>query len=227
MEAPMTAAPLFDRLLRDGRPLSQELLTAPGVAARIGPLAAIAAGGAAVFGLALGIQGGAVQALVSAVKLPLIVLGAAGISLPVLHVAQALFGKPVAPERLSALVLQAVGTATVTMAGLVPLAVITWLTFAAGAGPDSPELWVAYRRLVLATVAVGALGGLVGAARLRHAVSVRALLPWSAVLGLAGLQLTWLMRPVIGMPGREVLFRPLESNAVAEVLKALAAVLGG
>lgn len=218
---------LLERLLRDGDALSTELTTAPDAPRRIGPLAAAAAGGAAVFGLCLGLQAGLGQALVSAVKLPLIVLGAAGASLPLLHVAQALAGRPLAPARLSALVLQALATATVTMAGLAPLALITWLSFAAGAEPGSDVAWMAYRRLVLATVAVGGLGGLVGAVRLRRHLPAGALLPWALGLGLVGVQLTWLLRPVIGMPGDLVLLRPLESDALQEILEALAAVLGG
>ena len=66
-----------------------------------------------------------------------------------------------------------------------------------------------------------------GATRLLRVLPVRATLLWSGVLGLVGLQLTWLLRPVIGMPGQLVVLRPVESSGLAEVLQALAAVLGG
>jgi len=224
---------LLDRVLRDGAALSLELCIGPGAAAQVAPLAALAAGGAALFGLAIGLQGGPLQALLSAVKMPLVVLGSAAVSLPLLHVGCALAGRPLAPERLSALVLQSLATATATMAGLAPLALVTWLSFSLGAGDDgSPLAWFAYRRLVLATVAVGGVGGLVGAWRLwralpARALPARALLPWGMALGLVGLQLSWLLRPVIGMPGEAVLLRPVESSGLAEVLTALGAVLGG
>ncbi len=226
---PAPASPsgaLLDRLLRDGDGLTTELLAAADTRPYLASLAALTAGGAAVFGLALGLQGGLLQALVSAVKFPLVVLGAAAISLPLLHLAQAVFGRPLPPDKLSAVVLQALATATLTMAGLIPLAVIAWLSLSRGAGPESAVAWMAYRRLVLGAVAAGAVGGVVGARRLARAVSWPALLPWTGALGLAGLQLSWLLRPVVGMPGALVLLRPLESDGLTEVLTALAAALG-
>lgn len=227
-EPPGRDITMLDRILRDGPGLSQQLLTTPDVQRRITSLVLVTAAGAAVFGVAIGLPGGALQALSSAVKLPLVVLGAAGISLPVLHVAQALAGEPVPPERLSALVLQAMATTTLVMAGLVPLVAILWLSYTAGIDPehDVDALWRAYRRMVLAIVAVCEISGLIGVARLRGVISDWALIPWAFVLGLGGLQLTWLLRPLIGSPGDPVLFRPLESNGLAEVLSALLAVLG-
>ena len=227
--APTDTRALLERLLRDGAGLSRTLLEGPGAAAAVAPLALLAAGGAALFGLAIGLQGGLAQALVSAVKLPLVVLGSAALTLPMLHVCCAQAGRALAPERLSALVLQAVATATVTMAGLAPLAVVTWLTFSLGSGgghEGGDAAFYAYRRLVLATVAVGGLGGLVGAVQLWRVLPVRATLPWVGALGLVGLQLSWLLRPVIGMPGRLVILRPVQGSGLSEVLSALAAVLG-
>lgn len=227
--APAEARALLERLLRDGGGLSGALIAGPGAATAVPALALLAAGGAAVFGLAIGLQGGLLQALVSAVKLPLVVLGSAALTLPVLHVSLAQAGRALAPERLSALVLQAAATATITMAGLAPLAVVTWLTFSLGSGggiEGGDAAFYAYRRLVLATVAVGGIGGLVGALRLWRVLPVRATLPWIAALGLVGLQLSWLLRPVIGMPGRLVILRPVQGSGLSEVLSALAAVLG-
>ncbi|MCK6502925.1 hypothetical protein L6R53_05935 [Myxococcota bacterium] len=228
--APTDPRGLLEALLRDGAGLSRALVDGPGAAAAVPALALLAAGGAALFGLAIGVQGGLAQALVSGVKLPLIVLGSAASTLPVLHVSCAQAGRALAPERLSALVLQAVATATVTMAGLAPLAVVTWLTFSLGGDGGGHEgtdaAFYAYRRLVLATVAVGGVGGLVGALRLWRVLPVRATLPWIAALGLVGLQLSWLLRPVIGMPGRLVVLRPVQGSGLHEVLSALAAVLG-
>ncbi|MCB9780892.1 MAG: hypothetical protein H6742_20150 [Alphaproteobacteria bacterium] len=221
----LAPAAVLQQLLRDGPGLSHRILVGPEPAALIAPLAAVAAAGAAVFGLAIGLQGGAIQAVASAVKLPIVLLASAGLSLPVLHVTCALAGRPMSPVRLSGLVLQAVATGAVVMAGLVPLAVITWLTFSMGSSADVVE-WYAYRRFVLAVVGVGALGGLAGAVRLLRHLPWTAALPWGGVLGLTGLQLSWLLRPVIGMPGDTVLLRGPEGTGLIEVLQAIAAVLG-
>ena len=79
---PMPPRPLVDRLLRDGDALTLELGSDPLVGRHVGPLAALAAAGAGVFGLCLGLQAGLPQALLSGVKMPLIVLGSAALSLP-------------------------------------------------------------------------------------------------------------------------------------------------
>jgi hypothetical protein len=219
---------LVSRLLRDGDGLALELREGPRAAAWIGPLAGVTAIGAGLFGLAIGLPGGPLQALLSAVKLPLVMLGSAALTLPLLHVSSARAGLRLAPERLSALLLQAMATATTTMSGLAPLALVFWLSLSLLPGSDLLDAeWYAYRRFVLAVAAVGALGGLVGAARLLRELPIRAALPWAVGLGLAGLQLSWLLRPVIGSPGPLVLLRPLEGSGLGALLDVLVAILGG
>ncbi len=217
---------LVTRLLRDGDGLARELRDSPHSGAWIGPLAGVSAVGAAIFGLAIGLPGGPLQALISAVKMPLVMLGSAALSLPLLHVAAARAGLRLAPARLSAMVLQALATATTTMSGLAPLALVFWLSLSLLPGLVDAD-WYAYRRFVLAVVAVGGLGGLVGAARLLRELPARAAFPWAMGLGLAGLQLSWLLRPVIGSPGPLVLLRPLESSGLAAFIDVVVAILGG
>lgn len=222
------ASRLFERLLRDGAGLGRELLDGPAPAPWIGPLAGATALSAALFGLAIGVPGGALQAAVSAIKLPLVLLGSAGMTLPLLHMACAQAGLRIAPDRLAALVLQAMATASTAMAGLAPLALVVWLSMDLFGGTDPEALaWYSYRRFVLAIVATGGVGGIVGAVPLLRVVPLRAAVPWVAGLGLAGLQLSWLLRPVIGSPGPFVWLRPLESSGLSAVLDALWAVMGG
>ncbi|MFT4975285.1 MAG: hypothetical protein ACI8S6_001172 [Myxococcota bacterium] len=216
---PMT---LLDRVLRDHRGLTQAILADEGTATLIPGLVMITACGAAMFGMALGLQGGLAQALSSGIKFPLVMLGAAGITLPILHVGCAMAGLRLRTEQLSALLLQALSVAAVTMAGLAPLMVVAWLTISIGNNSD----WFVYRRLVLAAVGVASIGGLVGAHRILRVIPLRVAVPWAGCFGLAGLQLSWLLRPLVSMPeGDFVLLRALESNGLAEVLQALVAVL--
>jgi len=237
LAAPVVESPfeLAVRVLRDRRGLTAAIVSGREHRSLITALTAIAAVGAAVFGLAVGLQGGLLQALSSAVKLPLVLLGAAGISLPLLHVGCALAGRRLHPTQLSALVLQALATAAVTMAGLAPLVVVVWLSLGALTPQDlgmscvmgdCHAQWYAYRRVVLATVGVAAMGGLAGATRLIGVLPMRALLPWTAAFGLAGVQLSWLLRPLVGTPeGPTVLFRAVEANGLQKIVEALLAVM--
>ena len=100
---------------------------------------------------------------------------------------------------------------------------VGWLTASTlGAGD-----WYAYRRAVAAFTVVAMLGGLVGASRLLRALPVMAVGPWAGLFGAAGLQLGWLLRPVVGQPEQAfALLRPLMSNGLAEVMVLLGTVLG-
>lgn len=221
-----TSAPLLDQLLRQPAALSAALQaeTDPAaVQATVRGLVQITALGAALYGVAIGLGGGVLQAVATGIKLPVVLLAGAGVSLPVLHVTTALAGRArLRFDQLSALVLQALATAAVAMAGLAPLVTVWWLTVSVG--DASP--WFVYRRVVLAAVAVAAAGGIVGAARALRAIPVPALVPWTAVLGLSMLQLAWLLRPIVGMPDQGfAVLRPLESDALTELLTALGAVL--
>ena len=213
---------LLDRLLRAPTALAREIADEGAPLPLVRGLVLTTAAGAALYGVAVGLQGGLVQSLLTGVKLPLVLLGGAALSLPALHVACAMSGVRLGIRRLGALVLQALASASVAMAGLAPFITVWWLSVSV----DAASPWAIYRRVVLAAVGVAAIGGLVGASRLARALPLRALAPWTVILGLSTVQLAWLVRPLVGMPDRPlVLLRPLESDALTEILKALAAVL--
>ena len=77
---------LLDRVLRDRAGLTAEILSPAEPRHLLPGLVAITAASASLFGLALGLQAGVAQALVVAIKFPLILLGSAGTALPLLHV---------------------------------------------------------------------------------------------------------------------------------------------
>ena len=107
------------------------------------------------------------------------------------------------------------------MAGLAPPVTAWWLSISLGASD-----WYVYRRVLLGALAVAFVGGMVGAGRLLRSVPTLAAACWSAAFGLSAVQLAWLLRPLVGMPdGAPNLLRPLESNALSEILQALWAVL--
>lgn len=210
------------RLLQDGASVTRQILEDRDVDALVPRLLAVSACSGALFGLAIGLPGGGAQAMISAFKLPVVLLGAASLGLPALQLGASLSGRRLRSAQVSALLLQSLATAATTMAALVPLAVVVWLT--ANTFYDSE--WFVYRRAVAAFSAVAALGGLVGASRLLRALPFSAVLCWGALFGVAGLQMTWLLRPVIGSPSDDlVLLRSLQSNGFAEILRLIDTVL--
>jgi hypothetical protein len=226
LPAPPVAMGLVDRLLRDRKGLTATILDGEHDQKLVSGLIRVSAVGAAAFGIAIGLPAGLGQVAVGAIKLPLVLLMATGLSLPVLHVACNQAGTRLRYSQLNALVLQALATGAITMAGLAPLITLGWLFFSLDAGGGIDQSWYAYRRVVIAGVAVAGAGGLVGFTRLWWALPIRALLPWSAAFALSALQLSWLLRPVVGMPGQDlVLVRALEDNGLGQFLKAVAAVL--
>lgn len=107
---PAPSAGLLDRVLRDPRGLSADIASDRDTAALLRGLLQVTAVGAALYGGAVGLTGGPVQALAGAAKLPLILLGGAAVSLPILHMSCALSGIRLQFRQLSALVLQALAT---------------------------------------------------------------------------------------------------------------------
>jgi len=222
---------LFGRLLREPSSVTREILERNTAHELIPSLVTITAGSAAVFGLSVGLQGGLPQAIASGVKIPITLLAAAGLSLPLLHLATALGGRRLRLEQLSAVVLQSLATATIVMACLAPLIAICWLTLAAGHahgefGDACDWCWWVYRRVTLASFGIATIGGIAGAVRMLRTLSPISALIWTGSFALAGIQLAWLLRPIVGSPtGEWVLFRSLESSGLHEILVALLAVL--
>ena len=221
-DSPLAVEPVLDALLRRGPDLGAAVLAGrAGGSVLTGRLLRVAAAGTAVYGLAVGLPGGWLQAGATAVKLPLVLLLAGAVSLPATWLATHLAGRPVPFARLAPFALHALATVGLVLAGLAPVVVVAWLSLS---GPGASPWWV-YRRVVLVGLGVALLAGLVGARRLLRGIPPLAGLAAAAAFGLAALQLAWLLRPVVGAPGEAVLLRPLESNGLAEALRALGAAV--
>ena len=226
---------LAGQLLRRRAALSRLIVGGAHDAVMRRDLTVVAAGGAGLYGAAVAVAGGPLQMLAGAVKLPLVMLGAAALSLPVLWLSARMFDAKLGVSALGALVLQALATAALVMAGLAPIVAVWWLSVQGGevqgldALADSQALeasWRAYRRVVLGGLMVAAAGGAMGAARLSGSVPLRAAAPWSATLALCALQLAWLLRPLVGNPETDALLQPVERDGLWAALRAIGAVLG-
>jgi len=174
--------------------------------------------GASAYGVALGVWRGPLQALFSAVKLPLLLLAVAALTVGLGAMLAALFRARLSLGQTGVCVLLSLAVTSAVLGAAAPIS----LFFSANAPPPDPtivglpiadprvqpSLSVA-RGLTLLHVAVVALAGMAGVIRLRGLlarlglaphVARRTLVSWMAAQLLCGTQLSWLMRPFFGRP---------------------------
>jgi len=176
--------------------------------------------GSAAFGAALGSYGhSAAQLLLSALKVPILLLGTAALCLPAFHVLQRLRS----PRPLGVAQSLALQGHTLATVGLVWGSFAPPLAFLVGTCQD-------YRLAQWLALGVGAAGGLAGLRRLigahRRLTAVEGGRPHSAFLvaygvlfAVVGGQLAWILRPFIGSPSLGFqLLRPLEGSMFGYLL---------
>ncbi len=155
----------------------------------------------ALYGLVMGISNGWQQALMSAIKLPMLFLETLLICLPTLYFFNLLYGSQLTFQQTTALIMAAV---TVTAALTLAFASITlffWLT-----------VREQYTILVLLNVGVLAISSWWGLTFLRqgmrhvqanapHLRQGRILATWLFIYAFVGTQMGWALRPFFGAPG--------------------------
>jgi hypothetical protein len=174
-------------------------------------LAVCALVGFGAFGFLLGFTRSPLAGLAAAPKLMLVGLGSLAVCLPALHVYGRLLGARLSPLQAVCEALVALGTTGLTLLGLCPV----WLVFANTVN-HPPTGYFHIMLGSLAFLGFAALRGtwvLVEALRLQGR-TVLHLLAWTALYGMVGLQMAWVVRPFVGTPGSPTAaFRPLESSA--------------
>jgi hypothetical protein len=183
---------------------------------------ALGAIGAALFGLALGSFGlSPPQMLASALKSPLLLVGAGALCFPTFYALQLLrAAEPMPLAAAFALQAAAAAAAGAVWGGFaLPLAFLVTTTHH-------------YQLSQSMALIVGALGGLSGARRLgqlyraacddRPLKSLTVTVPWAILYSAVGAQLAWMMRPFIGSPelGFQLL-RPIEGNMFSAIVRIL------
>lgn len=165
----------------------------------------------AVYGAALGFFALNWQILLSAVKTPLLLLGALGICLPALFTFNILLGSKLSFRQTTALLLMATYIIAAILISLAPIllffifssegkafVVLLNVGFFAVAGAFGVKLlWMGMGYLTRKA------GGEPNAAILRL---------WSLIYMFVGTQLAWMLRPFVGQPEEVVLFRRLGGN---------------
>lgn len=178
---------------------------------------------AAALGAVLGMYRGGEQVLYAAIKLPLVLIGAATVCAPVYTALKRSLGDEAVFAKDLALFLSALALASLMSASLSPLLLCAILD---GAG---------YHALILATVVLVGLGGLAGyefffrgmsmQIKRGHRVISTTLL---IVMGLVGSQLSWLMRPYLVRPQTEAVpfVRALEGSFFDAVVTSISSSQG-
>lgn len=181
----------------------------------IATLAALNFGMLAVYGAIVGLQGSAVQAGMSAIKLPILFILTMAICFPAMHVLSLLLGGKHTLKQLISLFLVALTGTSVIMLGFAPITLFFLVT--------SGE-YEFYILLNTAIVAVSAVFGMRLLARgmeylasqeESNGVAARKQLfkVWLVLYAFVGCQLCWTMRPFVGDPKQPtVTFRKDKTN---------------
>lgn len=175
-------------------------------------LSVVALAGFGAFGFLLGFTRSPLSGLVAAPKLMLVGLGSLAVCLPALYVYGRLLGARGTPLQAVCEALVALGTTGLTLLGLCPV----WLAFcnAVNHPPTGYFHVMLGSGMFLGVAALRGVWVLVKGLR-GQGRTVLHLVAWTAVYGMVGVQLAWVVRPFVGTPGEEgvVLFRPLERSA--------------
>jgi len=175
----------------------------------------------AIYGAVLGISNSPLQALSSAIKLPILYLITLAICLPTLYFFNLLFGSKLTLAQTFALIMTAIAVTAVLTLSFAPIALFFWLT--------APS----YQFYKLLNVGILTVTGVAGLSFLwqgmRHVqkgegLGVRNLILWIWIFiyGFVGTQMAWTLRPFFGAPGLpfEVL-RDLGGNFYMNVVQSV------
>ena len=181
-----------------------------------------------IYGVVLGASNSVLQALASALKLPVLFLLTLAICLPALYLFNLVFGSRLSASQTLAIVSSAIATTSVLTLGFAPIAVF-FLLSAPGYG--------FFKLLNVAVLGVTGLAGLKvllsGMQNVQRAAvtSPDAPLPvgnrlllrgWLVLYAFVGTQLAWTLRPFFGAPELPFeLFRKLEGNFYVNIFQTL------
>ncbi|MDH5506950.1 MAG: hypothetical protein OEZ02_06990 [Anaerolineae bacterium] len=182
-----------------------------------------------LYGIVLGANHSANQALSTMVKLPLLFLVTLVITAPSLHVFYILAGARQSMSQTIALLLTAITTSSLILFSLAPITLFILITsheydfyklvnvtFFAFSG----YLGVVFLSRGLHFVTAGS-GSSFGASRRRLIFTI-----WAMVYGFVGAQMAWTLGPFIGIPGRPfVLFSNQDGNFFYDVLITISRVI--
>jgi hypothetical protein len=200
----------FASVRRSGTPLPDKWLAAVSVVCL------------ALVGFVMGLGHGGWQALSSAVKLPVLVIGTGLLCLPALYLLSLAFGSRLEIAQVVTVVLAGVAVSSLVLAGLLPVMLVF---LSSGSYPF-------FQLLAVASVTLGSLVGVYylwrGVERVhlfeRAPANLRRGLMngWFILYAFVGSQMAWRLSPFVGDPQQPfVWLQPSHDNLFVDVLRAL------
>jgi hypothetical protein len=199
----------------------------------IGQMLTSSAFALACYGVVLGASNSILQAISSAIKLPIMFLLTLAICLPTLYLFNLVFGARMTVRQALALVLTAITVTSMLTLAFAPISLFFLIT-----APD-------YEFFKLLNVGILTLTGSVGLSFLikgmrrmnalnappeqgegaptERPVNMGLIYLWVILYGFVGTQLAWTLRPFFGDPGREfAIFRAIEGNFYVNIVNSFA-----
>jgi hypothetical protein len=216
---------LVEVILRDYASYFIEIVQRRDLPRKIGRMLTVIIFGLSIFGFAagLGAQNG-IQALITAIKLPLIHLATGLICLPTLYYFSLLFHSRLRFLQAVTLILSAQMVSAILALGTAPISLLFWLS---GAGPS---FLIVLNAAIIALCTGLGLTFLVRGALYTHEYALEddpprqvsllkwagmffrgpfrsaVMLCWIGIYSLSGMQLCWALRPILGLPAAEGTF---------------------
>jgi hypothetical protein len=211
----ITSFAIVERVLRDRLAYFAEIHRGDDLRGKIAHSLIVITVGLAVFGFIAGLSGrDVVQAILSTVKLPTLVLASGLICLPTLYYFSVLFGSRLRFLQTIALILTAQTVSAVLTLGFAPISLLFWLS------GSEPLFLVALNGAVLGfSSALGLIFLVQGVLYIQESQPPEnipfftwvymlikgtcrslVLLGWLVIYGLVGAQMSWALRPFFGVP---------------------------
>ena len=220
----MEAFYVIERILRDRQGFFNEIGDEDGVSQKIKDMLISSVIFFAIYGAVMGFSNSLLQALSSAVKLPVLFLVTLVICLPTLYFFNLLFGSRLNLSQTLALILTAISITAILTLSFAPISLFFWLT--------APH----YQFFKLLNVAILTVTGFSGLTFLWQGIRkveaegsrLRSLVLWAwiVVYGFVGTQMAWTLRPFFGAPGLPFqIFRDLGGNFYVNVLRSIGEIL--
>ena len=183
----------------------------------------------ALYGAGAGAYAGPLQALSSAIKLPLLFLGTLAICFPGFYIVQVLVGSRLRFAQVLALVMAALALAAILLAAVVPVTLFFLFT-----GANYYFLTLLHVVIVLGAGLVGMVAlhqGLAFACEQRGVYPKKAMAimkAWAVMFAFVGIQMAWNLQPFVGDRGVPFqLFRHNEGNFYTAVVYSIGKLMSG
>jgi hypothetical protein len=241
---------VIERILRDREGIWEQIKSEYRLNALIGQMLASATAALACYGMVLGFSNGPLQALASAIKLPVLFFLTLAICLPTLYLFNLLFGARLSVRQALALVLVGMTVTAVLTLAFAPISLFFLIT-----APSYPFFKVLNVAIMALTGVIGIgflLDGMDSLNKLAEPPAERADTPptveaqpveaqpveappaaerpvsmgllyiWIVLYAFVGTQLAWTLRPYFGDPSKPFqFFRPIESNFYVNLVQTL------